>query len=105
MAADITAVKTAYVTLEANVPYTVNITGAGSHITLIGHSHGTPRDVWFTVAGKETSLPTMTGGGDGERLLHSEERIRVPAPRNDCWVRLLCEHAIPVSIELDATVY
>ena len=105
MAADTTAVKTAYVTLEANEAYTVNLTGAGSHITLVGTEHGNVRNIWFTVAGNETSLPTMTGGGDGERILHSNERIRVPAPRNDCWVRLFCTHAISLAVEIDATVY
>ena len=106
MAADLTRVSSATVTLSADTDYVLNLTGAGSYVDLIGHGHGTRHDIWFAVAGSEAGLPAaLTGGADGERLIHTDERVRVPAPRRDCWIKFRASGAYSFTAELVTTSF
>lgn len=100
MAADKTAERTAHIDLTLNVAYTVNLTGAGNTVEIIGHHHGSNADIYYVVAGTEAGLPTLTAEMDDSYLVHQNERVLHGKPRGDCWVRLISSENISVSVQL-----
>lgn len=103
MAADKTANRTTHVDLTADTAYTVNLTGGGNTLEVIGHHHGNNTDIWCVVAGSEASLPVLTAGMDNSYLVHQNERVMFGKPRNDCWIRLIADQNITVSCQLRTT--
>lgn len=104
MAADKTVEKAAHVSLSAATAYTVNLTGAGKYVDIVCHSAGTNDDVYFDVAGAEADLATVTSGGDDLMMIHSDERIRIPVPRNT-WIRFISGGAKSVSVMKVTTIF
>lgn len=100
MAADKTANKSAHVTLAQDTAYTVNLTGAGNVVKLTGHHHASPVDIYYVIRQNEADLPTLTGGMDDSFVLHPDSYTLTGKPLKDCWVRLIANAAIDVSVEL-----
>lgn len=104
MAADKTVVKAAHVDLSASTAYTVNLTGAGKYVDIVCHSTGSNDDVYFDIAGAEADLATVADGGDDLMMVHSDERIRIPVPRNT-WIRFFSAGAKSVSVMKVTTIF
>ena len=97
MAADITASKAAHFEVVATGAKKLNLTGAGRYVDIVGHSHGSHNDIFFTVAGSEADLTAATIEGDDTFLCHNDERIRIPVPA-DTWISLIGSATMDVSV-------
>lgn len=104
MAADKTVETAAHVSLSGNTEYVINLTGAGSYVDVIAHSHGSHNDVYFNVAPTEADLATAVVEGDNMLIAHADERLRVAVPRNT-WIALIAGANMDVSVVKYNTVF
>jgi hypothetical protein len=104
MAADVTASKAAHFEVVATGATKLNLTGAGRYVDIVGHSHGSHNDVYFTVASSEADLAAATVEGDDTLLCHNNERIRIPVPHNT-WMSIIGTATMDVSVMKVNTLY
>jgi len=97
VAADVTVVDSAHLSLTGGVAQTVRLTGAGKYLDVVGHLGVEWTKIFFTVADSEADLVTVTVDGDDVNVAGYPHRVRVPVTR-DVWVRVLAEFDTEVSL-------